>query len=94
MRRGIILLIFLSAIVACRKSSPPQTQPPRKITLAYTPQPNCALVHIAVANGYFAQEGLDVRPLMHTYGKAALQSMLEGKADLATVAETAVRITR
>ena len=41
-----------------------------------------------MAKDYFTKEGLDVQPLLHTYGKAALQAVIENKADFATVAET------
>ena len=84
------LLIFLAALAACQKSPLQNAEPPQKITVAYTWQPQSTLVHVAVAKGYFAEEGLDVQPLMHTYGKAALQSVIENKADFATVAETPV----
>jgi NitT/TauT family transport system substrate-binding protein len=45
---------------------------------------------VAVAKGYFLEEGLQVEPLLSTFGKASLQNLLEGRADLATVAETPV----
>ncbi len=70
--------------------SPPSPVPLQKITVAYTYQPQCTLVHVAAAKGYFAAEGLEVQQQLHTYGKSALQSVLDGKADLATVAETPV----
>jgi NitT/TauT family transport system substrate-binding protein len=60
--------------------------------MAYTGQPDCALVHVAMRKGFFAQEGLEVQPQMHTYGKAALKSVLEGNADLATAAETPIML--
>jgi NitT/TauT family transport system substrate-binding protein len=93
MLKTLITAGLLAALVGCQKSpsqSAEQAAPPQKITVAYTYQPQSTLVHIAVAKGYFAEEGLDVQPLMHTYGKAALQSVLEDKADFATVAETPV----
>ncbi|MBZ4210849.1 MAG: NrtA/SsuA/CpmA family ABC transporter substrate-binding protein [Rhodoferax sp.] len=62
----------------------------QKITVALTGQPQSTLVHVALSKGYFLNEGLDVQPLMHTFGKEALQSVLDGKADFATVAETPV----
>ena len=62
----------------------------QKVTVAYTTQPQCTLIHIAVNKGYFSNQGLDVQPLIHSFGKAALQSVLDGKADFATVAETPV----
>jgi len=88
--RTIWLTAALIAVVSgCNRSEAPPT-PPQKITVAYTYQPQSTLVHIAVAKGYFAEEGLAVESVMHTYGKMALQSVTEGKADFATVAETPV----
>jgi NitT/TauT family transport system substrate-binding protein len=89
---AVMVIVVLSG---CQKSSPENkeqqsVEPLQKITVAYTYQPQSTLVHVAVAKGYFAEEGLDVQPLMHTYGKAALQSVIENKADFATVAETPV----
>lgn len=90
MSRISILLVFIAALVGCQKSPPEIAAPPQKITVAYTYQPQSTLVHVAVVKGYFAEEGLEVQSLMHTYGKAALQSVTENKADFATVAETPV----
>ncbi len=83
-------LILITALMGCDKSQSQNTEPPQIITVAYTWQPQSTLVHIAAAKGYFSEEGLDVRPLMHTYGKAALESVIGNKADFATVAETPV----
>lgn len=95
MRKTVLALLFLAALAGCEKSPAPNAGRPgaeslRRITVAYTYQPQSTLVHVAVANGYFADEGLDARLSMHTYGKAALQSVIENKADFATVAETPV----
>ena len=62
----------------------------QKVTVAFTTQPQSTLIHIAMSKGYFSNQGLDVQPLIHSFGKAALQSVLDGKANLATVAETPV----
>jgi NitT/TauT family transport system substrate-binding protein len=59
-----------------------------KITIAYSIGLSTALVHIAFAKGYFADEGLDVTPQTHGDGKLALDAVLQGKADLATVGDT------
>jgi NitT/TauT family transport system substrate-binding protein len=85
-----LAIVFLAALTACHVSQPENAEPPRKITVAYTWQPQSTLVHVAVAQGYFTGEGLDVQSSMHTYGKAALQSVIEHHADFATVAETPV----
>jgi NitT/TauT family transport system substrate-binding protein len=45
------------------------------------------LVFIANVKGYFANEGLNVTLQPYTTGKVALDAALEGRADLATVAD-------
>jgi ABC-type nitrate/sulfonate/bicarbonate transport system substrate-binding protein len=93
MHKTLIMAGFLVALTGCQKETAQSTEqatPPQKITIAYTNQPQSTLVHVALAKGYFASEGLDAQSLMHTYGKAALQSVVENKADFATVAETPV----
>ncbi len=87
-------LLFIFALFGCQ-NSPPQdntgqrsTAKLQKITVAYTTQPQSTLAHIAVAKGYFPEEGLEVQSLIHTFGKASLQSLLDHKADFAAVAET------
>jgi ABC-type nitrate/sulfonate/bicarbonate transport system substrate-binding protein len=62
--------------------------PPEPITIAAATIPNFSLVHLAQAKGYFAEEGLAVTLQLHRFGKPALESLLAGKADLATCAET------
>ena len=64
------------------------TGPVEKITLAEGQQPIAGLVYVAFTRGYFENEGLDVTLQPHTSGKACLNALLEGKADLGTVAET------
>ncbi len=90
MWKSSFILLLISALLGCQKAEPQHSEPAQKITVAYTYQPQSTLVHVAIAKGYFAEEGLEVQPLMHTYGKAALQSVLDHKADFATVAETPV----
>jgi len=90
MKKLFFALALVAVLAACQKSQPQATEPPQKITVAYTWQPQSTLVHVAAAKGYFTEEGLDVQPLMQTYGKAALQAVIENKADFATVAETPV----
>jgi ABC-type nitrate/sulfonate/bicarbonate transport system substrate-binding protein len=86
-RTIIVIAVCFAALSGCQRSPSPK-KPPQKITIAYTTQPDSALVHIALQKGFFAEEGLEVQPQLHSFGKAALKSVLEGKADLATAAET------
>lgn len=96
MWRTLFSAVLVAALCACQKSpsasdtAQGSVQPPEKVTIAYTVQPQSTLVHVAVAKGYFAAEGLEVQPLIHTFGKAALQSVLDNQADFATVAETPI----
>ena len=95
MWNALLMVALVAALTGCQKSSPEYDKQHRadalqKITVAYTYQPQSTLVHVAVAKGFFTQEGLEVQPLMQTYGKAALQSVLDEKADFATVAETPI----
>jgi ABC-type nitrate/sulfonate/bicarbonate transport system substrate-binding protein len=62
--------------------------PPERITIAYSATTDAVLPEVALVLGYFRQEGLLVVPHLHSYGKPALQEVLEGKADVATAAET------
>ena len=64
--------------------------PPEKVTIAYSSSPDSALAQVAQVKGYYLMEGLDAVPLKYAYGKVALDAVLEGKADFATVAETPV----
>lgn len=66
----------------------PAPGPPQKVTLAVAQLPHAALVHVAVARGYFASEGLAVSLVRVPFGKPALDAVLAGKADVATCAET------
>jgi NitT/TauT family transport system substrate-binding protein len=90
-----LLLVFLTTLVGCDKSpsqnaAKPSAESNQKITFAYTYQPQSTLAHVATSKGYFKEEGLEVQPLMRSFGKEALQALLENKAEFATVAETPV----
>lgn len=95
MCKTILSILLIASLMACEK---PATQnfasgaaaTLQKITVAYTFQPQSTLVHIAVAQGYFAEQGLQVQAQMHQFGKPALQAVLENQADFATVAETPI----
>ncbi|MDX8399955.1 MAG: ABC transporter substrate-binding protein [Gallionellaceae bacterium] len=93
MYRALTIAILLAALSACQKTSSQSAEsklPTQKITVTYTFQPQSTLVHVAMAKGYFAEQGLDVKPVMRTFGKASLQTVLDHESDFATVAETPV----
>jgi len=61
--------------------------PVEKLSIAVPTAPDAALLHIAAAKGYFAEEGLDVTLTPVSHGKAAMDLLAQGKADLASAAE-------
>jgi NitT/TauT family transport system substrate-binding protein len=88
--RVVALLLLTLPVIACEKQSDRAEGPPEKVTIAYATTPFTTLVQIALLKGYFTAEGLDVTPQTHEFGKLALQSVIEGKADLATSGDTPV----
>jgi sulfonate transport system substrate-binding protein len=89
----VVLITFLAIIgfpVSCTRSDQQVASAPEKITIAYSASPDSALAQVAQVQGYYLQEGLDAIPQMYSYGKIALQAVIKGKADFATVAETPV----
>ncbi len=92
--RGLLLalaalLIGVVAFVALR-SPETSTGAVQKVTIALPTQINSALVHVASWQGLFLKAGVDVVTQPFNLGKDALQSVLDGKADLAVVADTPV----
>jgi len=66
------------------------TKPVERTTIAVNLIMDSAPVYIALEKDYFKSEGLDVTLQTHTSGKSALNAVKEGKADIATVAETPI----
>jgi ABC-type nitrate/sulfonate/bicarbonate transport system substrate-binding protein len=84
--------VVLSAFTICYFFLPSVQRKPaapsEKVTIAYATLTYAGLAQVAQMRGYYQQEGLYVIPHLHPYGKPALEEVLEGKADFATVAET------
>jgi NitT/TauT family transport system substrate-binding protein len=84
-----LLLIMGAALLAASGCTERRaTSSPEPLTIAVPSIPRFTLVHLAQANGYFKDEGLVVTLQLHRFGKPALESLLAGKADLATCADT------
>ena len=81
------LVFIILTINGCQQQ---KTGPPGKITIAYSISPNAILMDIALAKDYFREEGLEATPQPHPFGKPALQAVIEGKADIATVGDTPI----
>jgi sulfonate transport system substrate-binding protein len=87
---AISVLAICTAFQACSRTDQKPAGPPEKITIAYAVTLDAVLAEIAQAKDYFKQEGLEVTSHMHPFGKPALEDVLAGKADFATVAEIPV----
>ncbi len=92
LRRYNVLMLAPLALIALTAMGcqPQKAEPPEKITIAYSTAGNAILMNIAFANDYFTQEGLEAVPQPHAFGKPALQSVIDGKADIATVGDTPI----
>lgn len=84
---AVVVIALGIGIWAIQKRAPKYARM-RTITIAAFNGTFAGPVYVASGNGYFEDEGLDVTLQLHPSGKAALRSLLEGKADFATVAET------
>lgn len=96
MPRTIVVLLIAVALAfagtagCSRKTEPNASKQEEKIVLAVSPQLASAPVYVAHEKGYFKNEGLDVTLHSYASGQLALDAVLSGRADLATVAETPV----
>jgi sulfonate transport system substrate-binding protein len=86
---AVLLAVVLagSFLTACTKTDQ-KPAAPENVTIAYSASPDSALAQIAQMQGYYLEEGLNAIPQKYDYGKVALDAVLEGRADFATVAET------
>jgi ABC-type nitrate/sulfonate/bicarbonate transport system substrate-binding protein len=89
----VITLVVLAAsacFLACDRTEKKPPISAEKITIAYATLHETAIPQVAQSQGYYREEGLEAFAHLHPYGKLALQDVLDGKADFATVAETPV----
>lgn len=83
---ALALLVAAAIALVYTLTRPPPT-PLEKITVAVSSTPHAALLHLAAAKGFFAAEGLDASITPVSHGKAAIDLLAKGKADLAAAAE-------
>jgi sulfonate transport system substrate-binding protein len=89
LRYTMVLLVVAmgTGLFACDKTDRGPAGRLDKITIAYSTTADAILAEVAQVKGFYKEEGLEVIPRRHAFGKAALDDMLTGKADFATVAE-------
>jgi NitT/TauT family transport system substrate-binding protein len=85
-----VLLVCVLFSGACQRETSTSAGPPEKITIAYPQTVYAIPFWIAITKGFFSAEGLEITAHPHEFGKSALKSVLEGKADLAISGDTTV----
>lgn len=93
----ICAFVFAASLAAgCDRSGQQPPAAPRaaseSFVLATTPYAGAAPAFVAVAKGYLESEGLKVTVQSHSSGKVALDAVIAGSADVATVAELPVAL--
>lgn len=84
------LALALALCVGEAGCSPPA--PRERVVLALADRVHAALAHLALAQGDFEAEGLDMEVRTFSHGRLALREVLEGRADVATSAATPIVI--
>ena len=82
-------LVVLAAITVYWWREPPP-EPPEPLVVAVANSQFGVPILVAAQKGFFAAEGLQVTLQRHPFGKPALEAMLRGEAEVATVAETPI----
>jgi NitT/TauT family transport system substrate-binding protein len=84
---ALFLLLALGVAWLWHRSSQPRRPLQSLVLAANTEYVGTCAVLAAERQGYFAEHGLQVKVLGFSSGKASLQAVLDGKADVATVAD-------
>jgi ABC-type nitrate/sulfonate/bicarbonate transport system substrate-binding protein len=91
---SVAIAFIIAVVVACAGCNRgPGDKPdgrPKKLVVAVGTWPASAALFVALEQGLFAEEGLDVILEPYPSGHLGLEAMLNGKADLATVGETPI----
>jgi len=91
-KKGLIVVVVIAAVIGIwisQRSPEKSSGPPKKLTIAVlSPSFSSYTIYIAAAKNFFKQEGLDVTLDIYPHGKASLNAVIEGKADMGTCSET------
>jgi len=86
---GAALFVIVIAVgyLGTRSQPPTQNSSTEKLSFAIPLTPHAALLYIAAAKEYFVDEGLDVTVTPTIHGKAAIELVVQGKADLGAASD-------
>jgi len=88
---GAVPLLALLLLPACEQELD-KARPPERLVLAVVPYTGAAPAFVAIAQGLFELEGLQVTVQRYPTGKAALDAVMNGEAEVATVAELPITL--
>ncbi|HXX58801.1 MAG TPA: NrtA/SsuA/CpmA family ABC transporter substrate-binding protein [Thermodesulfovibrionales bacterium] len=86
----VVALSVSASLFSCSRTGQKASGPPEKVTIALSATTDAVLAEVAQVQGLYRREGLEAILHLHPYGKLALEDVLSGQADFATVAETPV----
>jgi aliphatic sulfonates family ABC transporter substrate-binding protein len=84
---ALAALLALSSGCAERRPEPGSATLPT-VRFAYQDRVADAVSMVAVEEGFFREEGLDVKPLVFSSGPACSETLLSGSADIGTMGDT------
>lgn len=85
-----LLLISTLCMGGCPFNGEREIQgPPLRLTIAVRAAPESALIALADEKGYFRKYGLNVTTKLYPAGLLALEAMMRGEAEVATIADIA-----
>ncbi len=86
----LLIFLFFTSFAACQQKKEASEGLPDRVTIAYPKSAYSVLFAVAYSKGFFKEEGLEVVPQLNDFGRIAVKSMLEGKADIAISGDTVV----
>jgi ABC-type nitrate/sulfonate/bicarbonate transport system substrate-binding protein len=89
---ALLMVALLAAVtvgVACTTTTGP-SKATKKATIAITQFTGSAAVYVAREKGFFAEEGVEATLPLYASGGLAVAALADGKADMATAAETPI----
>jgi ABC-type nitrate/sulfonate/bicarbonate transport system substrate-binding protein len=84
---ALTMAVLVLAYLGIRTQAPARDAPAEKLRIALAMNPQSALIQIAMVNGYFVEEGLDLTVTPTAHGKVGIDLLVAGKVDLASAAE-------
>lgn len=92
---GLVVLAGVGLAYYSLGSGPEGTAAAQRIAVRVSETRNVApaLIHVALANGYFADAGLEVEAREYPSGKRSLEGLFAGEVDFAVAAETPLVIS-